>query len=400
MTITQASSISNSTRAQYISEYMREAPRYRFYDQLAKPVPYEGLAKFLGTSVIIPVLADLAPSTTTISQVADTPPVAFGDSYISISPTSRTNYVKVSELAEIEAFTDFSAERVRRLAKNQMQSIDLVARDVALVGTFTNSAAARSSLDAGTTSHRASDTLFRESAVLLQAQGAPMYETPRGLRRMALMHPYALSDIVSAASTSYVAVGQYQDASKVLSFEAGELFGFSIVSDPQAKVFYSAGVANGTAVSTTLGSAATALDTTIVVASTASIAAGQRLTIGTLETGSTHYATNEQVVVASTPSSTTVSIIGKAANGGLMYAHDSGATVSNADSVVPIIFGSPSSLFKVYDLKTGEFGTMVGPKRDGSAEQWWNMAYKWYGNYAIPAQGHLLRSEVSVSIDN
>jgi len=172
---------------------------------------------------------------------------------------------------------------------------------------------------------------------------------------------------------------------------------FRILASGYAKTFYGAGAANSTDVDTTLSSAASRLDKTIVVASADNIAAGQWLNIITAkESSSTFYPENERVKVASV-SGTTISIVGEGENGGLRNAHASGAIVNHDDSVHVILFGGPQSLVKVYAPVIGEYGTMVGPKKQGLAEQWDSLAWKWYGGFGRISENWLYRAEVSVS---
>jgi hypothetical protein len=163
-------------------------------------------------------------------------------------------------------------------------------------------------------------------------------------------------------------------------------------------MFWSAGAANASAIGTTLNGTVNALATSIVVASATNIDVGDMLTIGTLETANTHYPLNERVKVASV-ASTTIGIIGEGANGGLRFAHASGETVSNADSVCPVLLGSPASLAKIFHQgqEVGEFGTVVGPLKQGLLQQWESLGWKWYGSYGVVSQNRLLRLEVSIS---
>jgi hypothetical protein len=51
--------------------------------------------------------------------------------------------------------------------------------------------------------------------------------------------------------------------------------------------------------------------------------------------------------------------------------------------VFPIVFGGPSSLAKMYAEDIGEFGQMVGPKKDGLLDQFGSIGWKWYGGYDV-----------------
>ena len=55
---------------------------------------------------------------------------------------------------------------------------------------------------------------------------------------------------------------------------------------------------------------------------------------------------------------------------------------------------------KVFASEVGEFGEVVGPMKDGSAEQWTSLAWKWFGGYGRMAENYLIRGEYSSSLDN
>jgi N4-gp56 family major capsid protein len=390
------SNTSNSIRTQYLADYVKGAMKRRVYDQLASPVGADMSELKKGSSVTVPFLSSLAPSTQTISETVDITPVNFLDTTATITPTSRANAVIVSEKLLNTAYTDFNARYYKELGDNMMESIDYLAMEAAVTGGLTRSAIARASLDAGTATHLLKKSSFSNASITLAAMKVPMFESSRGGRWMSILHPFAYADLM--ADSIILAVGEYQDKDVVLNWELGELNGFKLIVSPWAKMFWGAGADNTTNVATTLAAATKALDTTLTVASATGIAAGQRIAIGTEETGSTLYETNESVVVKSI-ASTTVTVIGEGENGGMRFAHASGTAFRNADNVAPVVFGGPESLAKVYDTTVGEYGQIVGPKKDGLADQFTSLAWKWYGNYDIIAENRLLRSEVSVSLD-
>jgi hypothetical protein len=136
---------------------------------------------------------------------------------------------------------------------------------------------------------------------------------------------------------------------------------------------------------------------TIAVGSTTNLAVGAWLNIlDGVESSDTFYPGNERVKVIS-GSSTALVIVGEGPNGGLRFAHAAGATVQDGDSVHTILFGGPSSLAKVYAPDIGEFGELVGPKKQGLADQWTSFAWKWYGGYGRPSENWLYRGEFAVS---
>jgi N4-gp56 family major capsid protein len=397
MPIITTTGLGDSVRAQYETDYVEGAVKERVYDQLASPISSDMVEKSkTGSTISVPFISKLKPSTQTMSQTEDLTTDSFVDTTATLTTTSRGNAVKWSEAVELFTYTNNVASYISNLGENMMESVDLLAQAAALTGSLVKNAAARASLDAGTATHRLNRSTFIYADSVLNAMRVPSVMTPRGTRRIALFHPWALADL--AQDSNILAVGQYQDAGLIMNGEIGELWGWKIVAHPDAKVFYGAGADNATNIATTLAAATEELATSFTVASATNIAAGMRLNIGTEETAGTHYGTNESVIVASVDS-TTINIIGMGENGGMRYPHASGVAVRNADSVVPVVFGGPESLAKAYSPSVGEYGQIIGPKKTGLADQWTTMSWKWYGGYGIIAGNRILRSEVSVSLD-
>jgi len=404
MAVQTTSNLSNSLRAQYIATYLEAAMRNRLYDQFA--VPYTEFSGGLSmddlmksSSIVIPFISAMTPGTTAISETADVTPQTLVDATSSITWSSLGEALQWSEKLDIEHYTNYAEKRMGILGENQMVSVDLKAQAAALQGTFVYRAAARASLDAGTSGHRASDALFPRMQGYLQNLRVPSFITPDGGTQAwaALMHPYVFHDIRESGNVD--SVGLYQDEGIHLNFELGRIGMFRLLVNAWAKVFYGAGIANSTDVDTTTSADAAALATTFDVTSNSNIAAGQWLNIGTIETGNTHYETNERVYVTGI-SSSTVSFLGEGPNGGFKYAHASGATVNHNDSVYPITFGGPASLIKVFATDIGEFGMVVGPKVQGLLDQFASIGWKWYGGYNRLVDNRILRVEVSTSYES
>lgn len=396
MPIITTSGLDDSVRVQYEADYVEGAMSTRLYDQFAQPVSANMAEASHGSAIRVNFMSKLAPSTQTMSETEDLVSQTYVDTYADVTPTSRGNAVEWSEKVELTSYIPKTAQRIANLGENMMESIDVLAQATALTGSLYKSYVARASLDAGTAAHLIGRGSFIQAKAILQSLRVPAFQTARGGRWIALFNPMLEKDLL--ADTSLLAVGQYQDSSLIFNGEIGELMGFKLISHPDAKVFYGAGADNGTNIATTLSADANELALTITVASGTSIAAGQRLAIGTEETAGTHYATNESVIVAGI-NGTTVTIIGQGENGGLRYAHASGSAVRNADNVVPVVFGGPASLAKAYSAEIGEFGQVVGPKKTGKADQWTTMAWKFYGGYGIVAQNRLMRGEFATSLD-
>lgn len=392
------SNLTNARWAKYLPDYIRSAMFYRVYDALSKPVGKDMLDLYRGSSVVLNFLSDLEPGTSAIPENADVTPVSFRDATATITPTSRYNAIQVSELLMNSASTNYAKERFEMLGKNMMESVDLLAQAQATQGLVVNRPAARTSIDAGTATHRLTAAGFANANADLQTFKVPGWEDPAsGMPKwFAIMHPYAFADLRD--DTDITAISQYQKASILLRYELGELGPFKLIVTPWAKTFWGGGAANASAIETTLDGAVNALATSIVVAANTNIDVGDRLLIGNHETGNTHYSTNEIVTVTSV-NSTTIGVAGEGANGGLRFDHATGVAVSNADSVGTVVYGGPESLMKVYDPQVGEFGAVVGPKKEGMLDQFVSLAWKFYGGYARPIENRIIRQEVSFSRD-
>lgn len=402
MTVQTTSNLTGALRTRYIADYVKAAELMRLYDQFSMPfeanLEKDGpLAQ--GSSVTLNFISDLQPVETAISQLVDVTPVTQTDTTLTISPTSRGNAIQVSETLMLQAYTNYGAQRFEAIGKNQMESVDLIAKNTALQASNVYRAAnvaTRATLDAGGTGHNLTDDLLSDAQADLETLKAPTVLDGGMSSWMALMHPYAYKDVRTGGNV--IAAAQYQDKSLIFNFELGKLGPFKLLSSAWSKMFWSAGAANASAIATTLDGAVTALAKSIVVAANTNIDVGDMLTIGTLETANTHYPLNERVKVSSV-SGTTIGVIGEASNGGLRFAHASGETVSNADSVCPVLLGSPASMAKVFHQgqEVGEFGRVVGPKKQGLLDQFESLGWIWYGSYGIVSQNRLLRLEVSIS---
>jgi N4-gp56 family major capsid protein len=395
----------NAIRTQYIGKYLRSVGGLRLYDQLA--VPYTqfsgglGMSELMqGSSIQINFSSGLQPGTTAISETADVTPQVIRDATNSVTPTSRGEAVQWSENLGIQAYTDYADATMEAVGKNAGESIDLLAQAVALQGSWVERAAARASLDAGTVSHRASDSIFRQAQIKLLRLKAPGFVTDDGKSQVwaCIMPPEPFHDISESGNVNDI--GLYQDKGIHLNWELAQIGNFRLVVSPFAKVFGGAGVDNATACTTTLSADHDRLTTSVLTTDNKATesASGDWIWIGNEETANTHNATNEAVKMLSAVT-TTLTVAGSGPNAGLMYDHASGVAVRNADSVFPMVFGGPQSLVKVFATDVGEYGEIVGPKDSGLLEQWTHVGWKYYGNYGLLSQNRLVRWEVSTSYE-
>lgn len=394
MAIQNTSNLSNAVTTRYTSRYQSGAMVKRLYDQLAMPV---SAPKFdletrrgMGSTYTFNFLSDMTPGTTAISETVDIDPQILRDATSTVTPTSRGEALQWSRLVDLEAYTDYRAKRAEIMGSNAMETIDNLARAAALQGSLRVGGAARASLDAGTAGHLwSSDAILSASALVQTLRCPPFMENGRP-QYLAIAHPDIYFDLLTSGDVNSVAL--YQDKEILFNYELGSIGNFKLIISAWAKIFGAAGADNGSNAATILNdAAANALDLTFTVASATNISAGRYLTIGTEETGNTHYDDNELVTWAS--GTTTVAAVGSGANGGLRFDHADGTAVRNADNVYPVAYGSPNSMVKVFAKEVGPFGEFVGPKKAGLADQFENMAWSFYGNYGRIAENMILRGE-------
>jgi N4-gp56 family major capsid protein len=395
------STLTNSIRVQYVEKYLMAAKFNRLYDFYAgQNVLDKPMSEiFRGSSVTLPYLNDLEPSTDTISEVYDAVPVQLTDGTVSITPTSRIRVINDSEKLLMTTYTKYAASRFEKMGLNLAESVDLHAQTVGLTGGGLYRATTRAGLDSGTAGHLCTSVVFDDITADFMTLHAPGWETTKGPRWLATMSAYVWNDI--RTSNNVLAVGQYQNQNIITRNEFGELGSFRLQVSPWAKAFWGAGADNASAVATTLSAAAAAGATSITVASASNITVGAWINLGTEETANTHYYNRQHVQVTSVVS-TTIGIRGQGPSGGLRFALDSGSAVDNNDSVGTVLFGGPESLVKIFatEMGNGQYGTLVGPKVMGSAEQFVKMAWKWYGAYGIPSESWLTRGEFALGRDS
>lgn len=393
---------SNAIGTRYALRYQRGAKAYRFYDQFAGNIMSDSQynlenRKGMGSSYTFQFASRMTPGTTALSETVDITPQIIRDATATVSPTSRGEAIKWTQLLSIESFMDEWAQRAEVVGWNAIETIENLAIAAALQGSLRIAGAARASLDAGTAGHLFTEAAVWQAGSLLGDLKAPSY-VDEGQRKswMALYHTDANYDLIHGGNVVNAAL--YQDKSLLFNGEIGRISDFRLIATPFAKVFYGAGADNASAVATTLNDAsALTLDTTVVITSGTNISAGRHIAIGTEETGSTFYDTNETIRYVS--GTTTVTFVGAGANGGFNYDHANGEAVNNNDNVYPVLYGSPSSLVKVFASDVGEFGEMVGPLMDGIAHTWQSLAWKFFGGYGRVSENRLIRGEYASSLD-
>jgi hypothetical protein len=400
MTIQTTVNLPLSIRTKFLTDYLQGAMLARVYDQLATPIGKDDVdnAARLATAVQVNFLSDMRPGVTTISQTQDVTPQVLADAIATITPTSRGEALAWSEALEMSVYTNYAAERAAILGKNQMESVDLLAQAQATQGAvFNRVAATRLLTDAGTAAHRLDSIQMDIAHTQMVSLKVPAF-TGNGMPQwVALMDAATFHDL--RLSAPVLATAQNQRDKIIFNFELGSIGPWKIIVSPWVKKFYGAGAANAAAANTTMTVASVPLATTITVANAANAQAGRWLNIiDAAEPANVHSPTNERVRCVAV-NGLVLTVVGEASNGGLRFAHPIGTIVNNADTVYPVVYGGPSSLCKLYDNVTGEFGQVVGPQEDGILKQFRTIGWKFYGGYGRWVESWLLRSEHSTSIE-
>jgi N4-gp56 family major capsid protein len=392
----------DSIRDLYDAEYVTGAEPERLYDQYAtyRP-PSDGVR--LGAVIQFPSVGTLPIETDSISQTTDITPRSLGDTKVSITTTSRAGAMQVAEQVAINTYTDSTAAYVRAIGQQAAKSIEFYNATVLLNGLLVQRSAARASLDAGTAADLLTDATFVKAAARLERMGVGKLLSGGTSYWMASLPGESYADLIRGGNVVNVGIYSGNADEVILNWELGRIGNFKVLSSPAAKVFGAAGADAASNVNTTIAAPTVAGYSAsnglyIDVAANTNIAVGQKLWIGTEETSTTFDPLMEPVIVSSV-ASTVIGVIGSGENGGLMYDHPVGHAVRNADSVYPVLVGSPASAIKTYDAETGEFGKMLPPKYVGRVEQWTEFAWKWHGGMGIVKQNGLLRIEVASGQD-
>ncbi len=401
-----STNLTGAITTRYTTAYQRAAEVVRLYDQLATPV---GAPQFelesrrgLGSTYTFNFISDMSPATQTISEDDDIATQILRDATATLTPTSLADGLRWSQLVDISAYTDYANARAEVNGRNMRESVDTKAKAAALQGSLVVRAAARASLDAGTATHNWTEAGIWAAMSTAESLKCPPFIDFRNRQMyLAVGHTDAYYDLFHGGNVVSAAI--YQDKGILFNGELGEIANCKLIISPSAKVFGAAGADNASAMNTgsgyTLSASANALATSIAVTTATNIGSGRFLTIGTEETGATHYDDNERVKHVS--GTTTSVIVGQGANGGLRFDHPSGTlgTVYNNDSVYPVAYGSPKSLVKVFAQEVGELGELVGPNKTGTVEQWTTLAWKWFGAYGRMAENYIIRGEYSAALD-
>ena len=398
MAITGTGQLGDSRIEVMSAEFDFIVPRNYIYSQspLAE-VPAGGvLSEGKGfSSLRIPSYHRLLPANTTRSELTDISPVQIQDSQVTINPSLYGNAVQLSLKVQKEAARDVFQLAAQLVAENAAESVDFVARSVAIAGRgfeYGNG----SSRDAVTNTGALTPGMLYNAAGYLAAapklDGGLNHPTLGG-GLAAVMRNAVIADL--AENSSIILLGQYRDSAPetVLMGEVGaHMSGIRLIVSDYAKIFQGAGAVN-VASSDNLANAVTAGASTIEVSTAISSGSRDYLTLGVRETTANGEQTNTETVYAAS-SGVAINIAGGAPNGGLVYDHSSDTVVGAYFQVHAVVVFGAKSLMKIHDAEIGVNPQLLPPKVDGLLDQWDSAQWRWFGGFGRWAENRLYRLEV------
>ena len=347
------------------------------------------------SSLRIPSYHRLLPANTTRSEVTDISPVQLQDSQVTLSPSLYGNAVQLSLKVQKEASKDVFQIAAQLVAENAAESVDYVARSVAIAGRafeYGNGSSRDAITNAGALTP---GMLYNAAGYLASApklDGGLNHPTLGG-GLAAIMRNAVIADL--AENSSIILLGQYRDNAPetVLMGEVGaHMSGIRLLVSDYAKIFHGGGAAN-VASSDNLANAVTAGASTIEVSTAISSGSRDYLTLGTRETTANGENTLAETIYAAS-SGVAISIAGGAPNGGLVYDHSSDTPVGAYFQVHAVCIYGAKALMKVHDAEIGPNPQLLPPKVDGLLDQWDSAQWRWFGGFGRWAENRLYRIEV------
>lgn len=397
MAVTGTGQLGNSRIEVMSNEFDMIVPRSYIYAQAPLSVVPEGgvLSEGQGfSSLRIPSYHRLLPANTSIGQLTDISPVQLRDSQVTISPAFYGNAVQLSlELQKTAAKNVFQIA-VQLVAENAAESVDYVARSVAIAGNafeFGNGSS-RDAVDASGV--LTPGMLYNAAGFLASAPklDGGLNQPTIGGGLAAILRNAIIADL--AENSSIILLGQYRDNSidTVLAGEVGaHMSGVRLIVSDNAKIFHGAGLfveAENTDAALVAGGTSMTVDNDFTSAVGRGYAA-----LGTIESVANGEQTNVETIYRET-SAANSTVAGGAPNGGLVYDHSSDTAVTYAQQVHAIVIMGANALMKVHDAEIGMNPQLLPPKVDGLLDQWDSAQWRWFGGFGVWAQNRLYRLEV------
>ena len=377
-------------------------PRNYIYAQAPLAVvPQGGVISGTGngySSLRIPSFHRLLPAISTRSEISDIAPVQLADSAVTINPSLYGNAVQLSYKVQHESAIDLFQIAGKLVAENASESVDYIARSVAIAGAAFEYGNGTARTAVSTAGKITPGILFNAAGFLASAPklDGGMNQPTIGGGIAAIMRNALIADL--SENSSIILLGQYRDAAPetVLMGEVGShVSGIRLIVSDNAKIFQGGGTTVvGLPSSGSLKLAAEQGATTIFVESSVSSAGTlSYMTLGTPETSANGEQTNVEAIYVDA-GSTNIQVRGGAPNGGLIYAYSSGAALTANSQVHAVVFMGADALIKVHDTDSGPNPKLLLPQNDGLLEQFDALSWRWFGGFGRKAENRLYRAEV------
>jgi N4-gp56 family major capsid protein len=357
-----------------------------------------------GISQNFPIIESLQPNPTVLDELVDVAPQQMRGSEVIVTLSEYGNCIEVTKFLVATAYADVYKQAAYINGYNLAESYDYIARAVFGQGSrvwFQNKHTARNQFTGQSVANDTMTIRFIELLSMVAARSAkmPLYED--GAVATGL-HPFVFYDLMQDTTNGGLrTMAQYSHPELLFNGELAYWGGLRMVVTANAKGFWGAGGAATSAVATTLSAAANPGDTQINVTAATNIAVGMWLAIqDAAEPGNTWSDSNELFMVTGVSGTVITGFAldpGPGDAAGLRFAHASGATVTNANSVFPVPVFGPNSVTKASSDWTGPYGETVvtGPfDRLGRF-----LTFGWYGieGYSRTRNAWIFRGEVGSS---
>ena len=400
MAITGSVALTNQIKPLYDSEFLVQSQALLYFDQCSDLKKQIGAAG--GSSYEFPISANLPPATAVLNELEDVTPLPLSSAAVNVPVYEHGSAVQVTELAVQTSYVDVYKQAAYANGYQLAESYDNLVRAVVCQGSMIlrQAAATTRATFAGktNTAHIVTPAYLQLLVSIARRFRVPAAEDGS---YMTVIDAFVHHDLIVNTNIRDMAIRQTPEMA--FNGEVAYWAGLRILTSANCKGFYGAGAVDATAsAATTLASSSAAGATSISVASATNITVGQWLAIiDGAETGNTWTDTNELALVTAV-SGTDITVMGSdpgpGTGGGLRYAHASGTTVNNGNSVYPIPIMGPMSITKVAGDHTGPYGrtTVVGPYDTLGRF----LALGWYAivGWQRTLEGWIMRGEVGSSI--
>ena len=196
-----------------------------------------------GSSVIFPIVSDLAIASTALNESTDVTPSALSESNVTVSLAEYGNVVVTTAASRGESYVEVDPIVANAVGYNAGVSIDEVARGVLQAGTnvaYTGGAGSRSAINS-TTLLKAAD--IRAAKARLRSQNVPNFN---GFYT-AYIHPNVAYDFTGeTGSQAWRDPHTYSQPGELWAGEMGAFEGFRFIETPRAPVFQGVGSSSST----------------------------------------------------------------------------------------------------------------------------------------------------------